>query len=190
LLFLDQNKTGPPRPVFKVYSALQFISTGRSASLPSRQISYAAERSILDMNEIGQLLEADGRYEFRHSALGLIVRGDHPEWVLQAAGEVIANTAKLEAESLIDELSTLLEFEEAEAIEVDAVKYAVQERFEIVPQCLVTVGKMDYKWASPEGREQLAAEYSGHTVRRVHDMSLTHTDSFLKNEPGVDTSDH
>ena len=102
------------------------------------------------MNEIGQLLEADGRYEFRHSALGLIVRGDHPEWVLQAAGEVIANTAKLEAESLIDELSTLME----------------------------------------EGREQLAAEYSGHTVRRVHDMSLTHTDSFLKNEPGVDTSDH
>ena len=138
------------------------------------------------MNEIGQLLEVDGQYEFRDPTRSLIVRGDHPEWVLQAAAEVIGHTARLESESLVDELTTLVEFEAAAPIDVDAAKYAFKERFEIVPQCLVTVGKIAYRWASPEGREKLAEEFGNQTVRRVHDMSLTRNDSFLSNESGVE----
>lgn len=140
------------------------------------------------MKQIGQLLEADGRYELRIEDKGLIVRGDHPEWVLKAASEVIETTERLEAESRIEELQSLLEFEAAMPIEVDAAKYRMNERFETIPQCIVTLGKMDYRWAAKEGRERLVDEFDGHTVKRINDMSLTFHDSFLNNETDVDTS--
>ena len=141
------------------------------------------------MNQIGQLSESDGQYEYRDQARGLIIRGEHPEWVLQAAAEVIANTARLEAESVVEELTAMLEFEAAEPIEVDSAKYALKERFELIPQCIVSLGKMDYKWAAAEGRAQKPDEFGNQTLKRVHDMSMTRTDSFLKNEPGVEMDD-
>lgn len=141
------------------------------------------------MNGIGQLSESDGQYEFRDPTRNLIVRGEHPEWVLQAAAEVIGNTARLEAESVVEELTAMLEFEAAEQIEVDSAKYAMKERFELVPQCIVSLGKMDYKWAAQEGRVKKPEEFGNQPLKRVHDMSLTRSDSFLENEPGVDMDD-
>jgi len=141
------------------------------------------------MKQIGQLIEADGRYEFRHNQMALVVRGDHPEWVLQAASEVMSQTCKLELESKIDELETLVEFDEASPIDVDSAKYSHRERFEVIPQCLVTMGKLDYRWAAAAGREMMGERFDGHTVARVQDMSLTYSDSFLNNVDGVDTSD-
>ena len=141
------------------------------------------------MNQIGQLSEADGQLEYRDQSRGLIIRGEHPEWVLQAAAEVIGNTARLEAESVVEELSAMLEFEAVEAIEVDSAKYALKERFELIPQCIVSLGKMDYKWAAAEGRAQKPEEFGSQPLKRLHDMSLTRSDSFLKNEPGVDMND-
>lgn len=140
------------------------------------------------MKEIGKLYEADGRYEFRLDEMGLIVRGEHPEWVMQAASEVITQTARLESESRIDELEALVEFEGATEIEVDSAKYTQKERFETIPQCIVSLGKLDYRWAAPEGRELHAEEFGGHPYRRINDMSMTYHDSFLKNEDGVDTT--
>ena len=141
------------------------------------------------MNEIGQLSESDGQYEYRDPTRSLIVRGDHPEWVLQAAAEVIGNTAKLEAESVVEELTAMVEFEAAQEIEVDSAKYALKERFELVPQCIVSLGKMDYKWAAAEGRQQKPEEFGTQPIKRVHDMSMTRSDTFLKNEPGVEMDD-
>ena len=141
------------------------------------------------MKEIGQLFEADGRYEFRYAGLNLIVRGDHPEWVLQAASEVLANTIRLEKESMIEELTTLAEFEAATETEVDAAKYALKERFEFIPQCIVSMGRIDYRWAAHEARAQLEPEFGDQPIRRIHDMSLTRSDSFLVNEPGVDMAE-
>lgn len=141
------------------------------------------------MNEIGQLSESDGRFEFRDPTRNLIVRGEHPEWVLQAAAEVIGNTAKLEAESVVEELTAMVEFEAAEQIEVDSAQYALKERFDMVPQCIVSLGKMDYKWASPEAREKKPEEFGERTLKRVHDMSMTRTDSFLTNDPDVEMDD-
>jgi hypothetical protein len=152
----------------------------------SQEHQHAAERSSLLMKQIGQLFEADGRYELRIAEKGLIVRGDHPEWVMKAAGEVLETTERLEVESRIDELSSLVEFEAAEPIEVDSAKYALKQRFETIPQCIVTIGKMDYRWAAKEGRERLVHEFDGHAVKRINDMSLTFHDSFLTNEEGVD----
>ena len=141
------------------------------------------------MNEIGQLREADGQYEFRDPSRNLIVRGEHPEWVLNAAAEVIGNTAKLEAESVVEELTAMMEFDAADPIELDAAKYAMKERFELVPQCIVSLGKMDYRWAAAEGRAQRPDEFGDRPLARVHDMSMTHNDSFLKNEDGVEMDD-
>lgn len=138
------------------------------------------------MTEIGRLSLADGQYEFRDPSRNLIVRGGHPEWVLMAAAEVIGNTARLEAESLLEELTALIEFEAAEAIEVDSARFSLKERFELVPQCIVSLGTMDYKWAAAEGRAKKPTEFGSHPLKRVHDMSLTKTESFLSNDPGVD----
>ena len=140
------------------------------------------------MKEIGKLIEADGRYEFRFDEKSLIVRGDHPEWVMRAVAEVLETTEKLEAESKIDELESLVEFEVVTPIEVDSAKYALKERFETIPQCIVTMGKMDYRWAAKEGREILKGEFDGHAVKRINDMSLTFNDTFLENEDGIDTA--
>ncbi|MXQ07950.1 hypothetical protein GQ651_08835 [Alphaproteobacteria bacterium GH1-50] len=141
------------------------------------------------MDEIGQLKEVDGRFEFRHDGLGLVVRGDHPEWVLMAAAEVISSTARIEGEAELESLTALAEFEEVSGIEVDSAKFALKQRFETIPQCIVSLGKIDYKWATAEGREKLTEEYDGHMVRRIHDMSLTFNDSFLDNEDGVEMND-
>ena len=138
------------------------------------------------MNQIGHLSESDGQFEYRDPSRGLIVRGEHPEWVLQAAAEVIGNTARLEAESVVDELTAMLEFEAVEAIELDSAKYALKERFELIPQCIVSLGKLDYHWAAAEGRAKKPEEFGGQTLKRVHDMSMTRSDSFLENEPDVD----
>lgn len=141
------------------------------------------------MDEIGQLKEVDGRFEFRHDALGLVVRGDHPEWVLMAAAEVISNTARIEGEAEMDSLTALAEFDEVSGIEVVSAKFAFKQRFETIPQCIVSLGKIDYKWATPEGRKKLMDEFDGHMVRRIHDMSLTFRDTFLENEDGVEMNE-
>jgi len=138
------------------------------------------------MKEIGRLGEADGQYEFRDPARGLIVRGEHPEWVLLAAAEVMGNTARLEAESMVDEMNAMVEFDAVEPIEVDSAKYALKERFDLIPQCIVTLGKMDYKWAAEEGRLKKHDEFGDQPLKRVHDMSLTRSGSFLKDDPADD----
>lgn len=140
------------------------------------------------MKQIGQILEADGRFEFRFEEKGLIVRGDHPEWVIQAAAEILTRTEFLEAEGKVEELKTLMEFEAATEIEVQSAEFALKERFKTIPQCIVSMGRLDYKWAAPEGRKVMAEEYDGHPVRRIHDMSLRFDDSFLTNEEGVEPS--
>ncbi len=141
------------------------------------------------MNDIGQLREVDGQFEYRDQSRNLIVRGEHPEWVLHAAAEVISNTAELEAQSLVEEMSAMLEFDAAEPIELDSAKFAMKQRFEMIPQCIVSLGTIDYRWAAAEGRKQKPDEFGDRALKRVHDMSLTKTDSFLKNEDGVEMDD-
>jgi hypothetical protein len=82
-----------------------------------------------------------------------------------------------------------VEFEAATETEVDAAKYALKERFEILPQCIVSMGRMDYRWVAEEARERLKPEFYSQPIRRIHDMSLTKTDSFLVNDAGVDMSE-
>lgn len=141
------------------------------------------------MSEIGQLREVDGQYEFRDPSRNLIVRGEHPEWVLHAAAEVITDTARLEAESLVEEMTAMLEFDAADPIQLDSAKFELKQRFELIPQCIVSLGRIDYKWAAAEGRAKKVEEFGHQALKRVHDMSLTRSDSFLENDDGVDMSE-
>lgn len=137
------------------------------------------------MEVIGKLTEENGRIEFRCDRSGLIVRGDYAEWVLAAAAEMLGTMAQKEAEGRIDELESLHEFGEATDAAVASARWEHKARFEIVPQCSITMGKTEYRWVAPEAEEVRAQEFDGFAVKRVHNMALTRNDSFLKNEPGV-----
>jgi hypothetical protein len=140
------------------------------------------------MDDIGYLKRVDGRYEFRCEELKLCVRGDFAEWVMAAAAEMMTVLAKQESEGRLNELETLVEFGEASEIEIDALKFEIKERFEILPQCSVTIARMDYRWAATEARARVPEEFDGHPMKRVHSMAMTRNDTFLANENGVDTS--
>lgn len=132
------------------------------------------------MEDLGTLRKSAGRYEFSFPELGLIVRGAYAEWVLEAAGEIIAEAEKLTEGGKVEELEMLVEFGEADEMDVDSAKFDFKARFEAVPQCVVTMGDLDYRWMSKDGREE------GQTsVTRVIDMSATRNDTFLENEEGV-----
>lgn len=140
------------------------------------------------MEEIGHFRKLEDRFEFQYPELGLTVRGAHAEWVLEAAAEILRETEKMRVESHIDELKTLAEFGEVDEIEVDSVLNDANQRFEIIPQCVVSMGTMDYKWTSPDGRPDGSSGLGHNLLKRIHDMSLTRNNTFLSNPDGVDTT--
>lgn len=137
------------------------------------------------MDDIGYLRRNADKFEFHFPELGLIVRGPYVEWVLEAAGEVIAQTERMKTEGQLDELKVLTEFGEAEDIDVDSAVFEAETRFEAVPQCIVSMGTLDYHWTSVVGRERSTGAAG---LRRIIDMSKTRTDTFLRNADGVEST--
>jgi len=138
------------------------------------------------MTDFGQLRKGENGFEFHYPEHGLIVRGPYAEWVLEAAAEIIAQTEKLRSDGQIEELKTLAEFGEADEMEVDSASFDANARFETVPQCTVSMGSMDYRWMSAAGRtDDMTPD---EPIKRIHDMSKTRNDTFLKNVDGVDTT--
>ncbi|MEO1328932.1 MAG: hypothetical protein AAFW46_04660 [Pseudomonadota bacterium] len=129
------------------------------------------------MDELGTLKKHAGRYEFSFPELELCVRGPYAEWVLQAAAEIMAKAEKLRSEGHLDELEMLKEFGEASEVDVDAAQFEANARFEALPQCVVSLGSLDYRWVAG-GQEDDAAP-----MTRIVDMSLTRNDTFLRDEP-------
>lgn len=138
------------------------------------------------MDDIGRLIKADGRYEFSFDELNLVVRGAHAEWVLEAAIEIIKETALAEIEGKANEIEALMEFGEADEMDLDILKHDQQARFEIMPQCLVSMGNMDYRWIAPEGRAKDGqAPNTRQVMERLVDQSLSRNDTFLQNVDGA-----
>lgn len=129
------------------------------------------------MNEIGTLRKEGTRFVFSYPELEISIRGEFAEWVLEAAAEVIALVEKNQKDSQVEELEMLVEFEEASEIDLDVAKSDRNAQFEIVPQCVVSMGTIDFHWVSPAGRDG-----EENPITRIVDMSLTRNDSFLKNE--------
>lgn len=139
------------------------------------------------MEDVGYLRSDGDRFEFHYPDLGLVVRGPFAEWVLEAAGEVIARTAELSAQGTIDELKMMVEFGEADAVTVDCAQFDADARFEAVPQCVVSMGRMDYHWIAEAGRDAGSNDFSA-CLKRIQILSKTKNDTFLKNVDGVDTT--
>lgn len=137
------------------------------------------------MNDIGRLKLANGRYEFSFDELDLVVRGAHAEWVLEAASEIITHTARADLEGQLLEVETLVEMGEADEIELDIAKSDASARFDRLPQCTVTMGAMDYRWMSPDGRAGTDDQDVRQVMERLVDQSKTRSDSFLKNVDGA-----
>lgn len=132
------------------------------------------------MEQLGTLVREDKRFVFSYPALDLEVRGAFAEWVLEAAAEIIAEAEMHAKTGSIDELEALIEFEEASEVDLDIAKSELKSQFEAMPQCVVTIGDGDFRWVSREGRTA-----DDRPVTRLIDMSLTRSDSFLKNDDGV-----
>jgi len=92
----------------------------------------------------------DGLFEFRDASRGLIIRGTHPEWVLQAAAEVIGNFSRLAAESLVEELTALQSLGVATSADLAAAKADRRRRFDVRPRCSVTLGPVEYFWTTAD----------------------------------------
>lgn len=131
---------------------------------------------------LATLRKFQGRYELIYPEAGLIVRGHYPEWVMEAAAEILADVEKRRKEGEMEEVSVLVEMGEMPSIELDSLKYEGKARFEIVPQCLVSLGDLDYRWISSAGKSQDSSSPNTR-LKRVHDMSATRNDTFLKDEP-------
>lgn len=133
-------------------------------------------------NTIGQLRKSGGRYEFVAPEFDLVIRGPYPEWVLEAAAEVIYRTERLSTDGKIEEASMLAEMGEGDEMEVDSMKFDASARFNATPQCIVAMGQNDYRWVQKDGREAPDHVY----VERIDDMSKTRETSWLQNVPESD----
>jgi hypothetical protein len=126
-------------------------------------------------------LSKDGRrFELTFPEYGLTVRGPYVEWVLEAAAEIIGKMEQTKAESTVEEMQMLKEFGDSATsdLEIEAAKYEQSLRFETVPQCVITMNEMDYRWVSKVGRKP----DNDTPMQRLHDISLTRNGSFLLNQ--------
>jgi hypothetical protein len=126
-------------------------------------------------------LAKDGRrFELNFPEYALTVRGPYVEWVLEAAAEIISKFERTKAESSVEEMQMMKDFDDGVTTEVDiqAARYERETRFETIPQCVVTMNEMDYRWVSKEGRK--GDEIS--PMQRLHDLSLTRNGTFLHNQ--------
>lgn len=125
---------------------------------------------------LAQLFKRDARFELVYPEYGLTLRAPYAEWLFEAAAEILGRIEKLRIEGTIEELEMIKEFEDADAIEsqIDSVKYENGNRFDVVPQCLVTMGDIDYRWVSAISRDPKIGNFG----QRLHDMSLTRSDNY------------
>jgi hypothetical protein len=131
-------------------------------------------------NAIAYLAKDGRRFELNFPEYALTVRGPYVEWVLEAAAEIIGKFERTKAESGVEELQMLKDFGDGVTTELDiqAARYEQGTRFETVPQCVVTMNEMDYRWVAKEGRK--GDEFA--PMQRLHDLSLTRNGTFLHNQ--------
>jgi hypothetical protein len=129
---------------------------------------------------IATIVRNGNRFELHYPEYGLTVRGPHVEWVMEAAADIISRFEKTRMESVVDELTMLKEFgdDTASDVEIETARYGMSARFEIIPQCVVTMNEMDYRWVQSTGRQ----EGQNSPMERLQDMSLTRSNSFLANQ--------
>jgi hypothetical protein len=125
---------------------------------------------------LAQLFKRDARFEFVYPEYGLTLRAPYAEWIFEAAAEILSRIEKLRIEGTIEELEMIKEFEDPDTIntQIDTIKYENGNRFDVIPQCIVTMADVDYRWVSPVARDPKSNNFG----QRLHDMSLTRSDDY------------
>ena len=131
---------------------------------------------------VGSICYANNCVEFHCPEYDLVIRGRYLEWVLEAAAEVIGRTEQIKAESGIEEMKLLSEFDgETTLTSIDAATFEARQRFRSLPQCIVSMGNDDYRWVHQEGRED---KTSHPCTNRIIDQSMTRErGEWLQDEP-------
>lgn len=129
------------------------------------------------MENVATLTKDADTYSLRFPAAGLVIRGEYPEWVFEAAAEILSNAELVNSNARVEEVEVLSEFEEASDLDVDIAKSDHNSRFERIPQCVVSMKTGEFHWISAVGRKD--DELS---IKRIYDMSRTRNDTFLKDE--------
>jgi hypothetical protein len=125
-------------------------------------------------------LSKDGnRFCLNYPDYDISIRGAYAEWVMMAAAEMIARVEKLKLEGSIDEIELTREFLDASEadIQIDSLRYAAIKRFDVIPQCVVTMHNTDYRWVARQEGAMPGA------IERLVDSSLTRNNSFLSGSP-------
>jgi hypothetical protein len=124
---------------------------------------------------IAQLYKVGSRYELVYPQYNLSVRAQHAEWALEAGGEIITRLDRLKAEGLLDEMEMMKGFGDDPEIpfKINALRYESNSRFDLIPQCVVTVGDVDYRWTAADGRKAK----SDAPIERMLDTSKTRDDT-------------
>jgi hypothetical protein len=128
---------------------------------------------------IAKLFKDGSRYALHYPDYDIWIRGPYVEWVLLAGAEMIMRIERLKLEGSIDELELTREFQDPESIDtqIDSLRYAQNKRFEVIPQCTVTMQGTDYRWVSRN-------DSSDHgSMERLVDTSLTRNNTFLSGSP-------
>jgi hypothetical protein len=139
---------------------------------------------------LAQLFKRDARFELVYPEYGLTLRAPYAEWIFEAAAEILSRIERLRIEGTIEELEMIKEFEDADTVnsQIDNIKYENGNRFDVIPQCIVTMSDVDYRWVSPVARDPKSNTFG----QRLHDMSLTRSDDYAtrngQTEPHFKTS--
>jgi hypothetical protein len=130
---------------------------------------------------IAKLFKDGNRYALHYPEYDIWIRGAYAEWVLMAGAEMIIRIEKLKSEGSITELDLTREFvTEVDGdvdTQIDALRYAASRRFDIIPQCVVTMHDTDYRWVAKADVADSGA------VERLLDMSQSRSNSFLSGSP-------
>ncbi|MEM7621050.1 MAG: hypothetical protein AAF228_11420 [Pseudomonadota bacterium] len=132
-------------------------------------------------NVLARLNKLDGRFELTYPDYGIRIRAPYAEWVFEAAADIIRRIEKTKTDGDIDELQLMQEIGEGGdemSVQIDAIKYNKNNRFEVVPQCVVSLGDMDYRWVSRNTQAEEQTSFGD----RIHNMAMTRSNSFLVNE--------
>jgi len=131
-------------------------------------------------NAEAYLRKVDGRFELVYPAYNLKVRGPYAEWVLQAGAEIIGEVEHTKNAGAVEELELLAEFDEdgSSAVQIDMLRYEGNNRFEVVPQCVISLGEADYRWVARKAGEEPRKGFGD----RLHDMTLTRETSWLADQ--------
>jgi hypothetical protein len=81
-----------------------------------------------------------------------------------------AIVALAEADSQVAEAKVQVAEGRAPQIVVDAAMMARDERFENLPHCVVSVGRMSYRWTDKAGREQQPGDFGKQVLKRLHQV--------------------